>query len=392
MDNNDFKRFLGMKDYIEVDCFIEDDYFIDQGRKLIEGFKKRDNTFNTNTKKIINKLEPDKKYIHHFNNSDLKFDHNKGENKYSPMKNKDLFIKFTSIDTNNEDAILDFVKEFGYLESSLAYPLDKFKLEVEKAARLLKIYDLMMRNKLVELKKYMIKKEEDNFFYDLTWNIKKIYFKDQLPKNIHDLTVKDNYPEMKGNKILIDFFISYINSSIFQTLNGNITPVFKDFEYSEEGFRDYIGDEKRNDKYFKVVPGWRCKNLLAAIYLKFYFIVTEIQDISRCKSCNQIHTRREIYCSDKCKRDDFKNRRKEAFKLWEKGFSPKEIHVKLNEDSGLETIKGWIDKWSTAKNKAHSLYKNACTAKAIYKEIKGTDREILLLSVIRNWYEEWSDN
>jgi len=22
MDNNDFKRFLGMKDYIEVDCFI----------------------------------------------------------------------------------------------------------------------------------------------------------------------------------------------------------------------------------------------------------------------------------------------------------------------------------------------------------------------------------
>ncbi len=397
MNKNLFSQYIGSKENFQFTWPIHENYYLNSRDELIEILKKRDE-FGTVSSKSIEELSQrkDKLFLHHLDlqNIDPSFAPHSPLNEKDLLTKeadgKDLFLKFANIDSNNNSQILEFVKEYSYLESGLYYSVNRFQKEVKRANKLIEIYAFLIENNIKKLRKQI---KMFNNYSNQNWRF--------TVKNIkNEFNIKNDLNELEEEGI-INLFVNYIFSNIHQVVNGNIVPVFKKIQYKYDGFEEYI-DTPNSAKQFKIRPGWYCKNLLTVLYLQFYFIITENKAIDYCVYCNKpfLKERKGNNYHEQCRKNAYKTRKKKAFKLWNKDHSAEEIYEILKPEKSkkaeriggqLSTIEGWTNKWKEYKKKAFELWENGNSAKEIYEKVNTKSYSELLLRDIEKWISDWEE-
>jgi transposase-like protein len=89
------------------------------------------------------------------------------------------------------------------------------------------------------------------------------------------------------------------------------------------------------------------KNLLGALWVQLAESIDKGQSSKRCSECGEwmllapgtSRSDRE-FCSDRCRVNAFRKRKKPAARLYRKGMAPSAIAKMLGSDS--ETVRGWL--------------------------------------------------
>ena len=108
----------------------------------------------------------------------------------------------------------------------------------------------------------------------------------------------------------------------------------------------------------EIETGWRCQTLFSAMYLQFYWLITEQTPMKSCGYCGSLFPvskgDRE-YCSKSCIDKAYNRRRKKVRHLYDRGLSAEEIarQMDASEESKTgtkpSTIQGWVSKWDSEK-------------------------------------------
>ncbi len=254
-------------------------YYINTGKEISELLQNLNN--NHEFDKLLSYLHqnPKKKFIHSMTHLENKIKY------YSPMKKKDLFLKFAYLDSSNNKDVIKFADNHGLpkfektIYNNAIFPLHKFKDEVKTANELISIYELLLKDDIKELKKIIKRKDKENKKGNISnhwWEIAKI----EIEERNRSLDKKQN---------VIFLFLLYISKVIEKYTINKISPVFKQMKYNPNNF----------NKHFQVLPGWRCSSLLAALYMQFYLFITENKEISYCKFCGSPFVKDKSTRSDK---------------------------------------------------------------------------------------------
>lgn len=230
---------------------------------------------------------------------------NKSYKVYNPVEeNIDIFLKFSQINTDNKDYILDWISKYGLpgklgdrknhlfnedakrlVEKGIIYPYEQFVSKINKANFLLKLYLLTVVNSdYKEIKKHTTCEKLENEMY--SFNFKnlagEIYLLEDKPNN-------SDYGYLALN---------VINNKISKELKG-IVPIIGDISHVA-----YEGDEKDE---WNISSSWQCNNLMSALYLHFYWLVTQNERIKKCeyKDCGNYFSANRTdqkFCSTSCRK------------------------------------------------------------------------------------------
>ena len=247
---------------------------------------------------------------------------------YSPYRNKNLFVKFASLNETDIDEILRFIDEHGLLTAHQDYfrsgildvpfeePLDLYIQEIRHVHNLFTLHSAIQDKDLKSLRK-RIKISENTWIVGGKDTEAITTYLDgeklltvipetegKIPYGGECLTVEDWTWLL--NTLNKKDIVSVANFCLGQELANNIAP--------------YIFLSARLTKKGKLESVYSARNLLGVIYTQLYMAVTERWHYRKCKECGNLFTltrKDKQFCNKRCEnryyvRQHRKRKRKEV--------------------------------------------------------------------------------
>ncbi|AST57486.1 hypothetical protein BFT35_12755 [Thermoanaerobacterium thermosaccharolyticum] len=305
----------------------------------------------------------------------------------------DLFFAFSNLGRNsevNEEEIIKFIKTYGgnlvesiklkYLKRvsdkiasvDLDIPINKYNIEdIYKYAReaffVFQLYDQLksknikkLRNTLIDFYEFVDKiihtnSELSSIPYATTFRngfVKYIQYivdeweeimkKFDINKSIFIESVKS------GNKEMINFMLTELMTDYMVIeLATNLINVVIAFRTANINIRiDFEGVMMESESKIDFIPSWGYTDLIQAIWLHFWLIVTKQIKIryTYCEFCGLpiLNPRKNQRFHPGCRQAWFNQQKRNAIKMYKEGLNIEEIAIKLNRD--VEQIKEWVKK------------------------------------------------
>lgn len=269
---------------------------------------------------------------------------------YRPLQDTpDLFLRFASLPGREVDfycmdegmpmgggitpkKALSWANEYGLLgdtifggkyprqllerltSNGLCCPLEWFRLEAIMAKRLLTLYEAVVNEDYDTLKK-RIKFVHSPFAalalelfphgdgpgtsYKSTKDTWKTVVIDGSPELVTDYMEQFTLDV----EVYINLAMFFINDRINTRLKGKVSPIIRGIRHNK--------DDLNNP--WSGTPGWSCHPLLAAMYLQFYWLITQKKPIRRCDYCGGVYelTRsNKRFCSKQCRENNWYHKNK----------------------------------------------------------------------------------
>lgn len=266
---------------------------------------------------------------------------------YNPVKDKALFERFTSL--KNDDDIISFVKENGFL---LGIDNEKanedyvfFKNEIKIAKRLLDLYKATIQphNSLQELKRILTVKKNPNY-NDLlaTFINEPKYIISFDGEEINQTPHIDKKTDNHGNTSFFagitehpyNYQFTNIDTQnpthykalaldiIAKTIHEKTRSIHLSFDHVQTKKDDSGNNIEGEDRLpqLAVKSCLYCPNLLALMYFQFYCFISSNQPVKPCKKCKTAFkpkSHKEKYCWD-CLHDEYGLPRYPSQTLWNK--------------------------------------------------------------------------
>ncbi len=222
---------------------------------------------------------------------------------YKPLEIHDLFLRFTRLANQPRSAerALGWSRKYGVLGLTGGYhwawsggeqdSLEAFDEQVDRAAGILALYEVVLNQDHSEAKRLIIE-EHPSISAELWGSIGSDWEVDEIGNIVAE--------EFEGN------YLAY-------ALEASSWLV-------ERTVREYCHPTLRPEGTFdpsKLVGGWGFKNLLGAMYLQLYWLMSSGGEVTRCKYCSRIVSlnrpfpgarkppKHKKFCDNACRQSDY---------------------------------------------------------------------------------------
>lgn len=213
----------------------------------------------------------------------------------SPLSRSDLFLSFTRLGAQgdpDENRIKDWVSRNGLLTrkyetldgaailedrmvNQQPITLDAFREEVARARTLLILYT-EIRHRDVQALVYRSQQPQTSVDRELASYLSS----DAAPEKRMEILLGPPVPPMLSvaDKVLSDKVSASVSSVGLRAAPGFQPPIMT----TDEGMSSHVKTVLAN---YRIGQAYNCPDLLSAMYLQFYFLITQNRPVRRCEMC-----------------------------------------------------------------------------------------------------------